>query len=55
MIKGTSETIINESNEQKGGCLGMLVGTLDASLFGNLLTNKGISAGDGVIRLVKEW
>ena len=54
MINGTSETIINESKEQKGGCVGMLLGTLDAILLGNLLTNKGVYAGDGVIQLVKE-
>ena len=33
--------IKNETKEQKGGVLGMLLGTLGASLLGNLLTGKG--------------
>ena len=32
----------NEIKEQKGGFLSMLLGTLGASLLGNLLTGKGI-------------
>ena len=36
---------------EKGGFLGMLLGTLGASLLGNLLTGKGaISADEGLIR-----
>ena len=42
VIKGVSETIENETKEQKGGSLGMLLGILDASLLGNLLTGKGV-------------
>ena len=38
LIKGVSDTIKNKAKEQKGGFLSMLLGTLDASLFGNLLT-----------------
>ena len=50
LIKGASKTIKNEVKEQKGGFLGMLLGTLGASLLGNLLTGKGtISAGEGAI------
>ena len=47
-----SETIENETKEQRGGFLGMLLGTLGASLLGNLLTGgKGIMrAGDGIVR-----
>ena len=45
-IKGVSETIKNEAKEQKGGFLGMLLGTLGASLLGNLLTGKGIIRAD---------
>ena len=30
----------NEAKEQKGGFLGILLGILDASLLGNLLTCK---------------
>ena len=51
--KGISESIKNESKEQKGGFLGMLLDTLGASLLGNLLTGKGsiaTSKGRGTIR-----
>ena len=41
LLKGVTKTIKNET-EQKGGFLGMLLGTLGASLLGNLLTGKGI-------------
>ena len=37
MIKGVSETIKNESKEQKGGFLSMLLGILGVSLLANLL------------------
>ena len=48
LIKGVSETIKNEAKEQKGGFLGMLLGTLGANLFWNLLTGKDIiTAGEG--------
>ena len=40
LLKGTAKTIKNETKEQKGGFLSMLVGTLGASLLGNLLTGK---------------
>ena len=50
LIKGVSEAIKNEGKEQKGGFLSMLLGTLDASLLGNLWTGKGkIKADGGVI------
>ena len=39
-IKGVTKTIKNETKEQKGGFLSMLLGTLGASLLGNLLTGK---------------
>ena len=43
LLKGVSKTIENETKEQKGGFLSMLVGTLGASLLGKLLTGgKGI-------------
>ena len=48
LLKGVTKTIKNETKEQKGGFLSMLLGTLGASLFGNLLTGKGIArAGSG--------
>ena len=51
LMKGVGETFKNEANEQKGGFAGMLLGTLVASLLGNLLTGKGIiRAGEGTIR-----
>ena len=40
LVKGVTETIQNEVKEQKGGFLSMLLDTLGASLFGNLLTGK---------------
>ena len=52
LFKGVSETIQNEAKEQKGGFLSMLLGTLGASLLGNILAGKGINrAGEGVIRV----
>ena len=51
LLKGVTETVQNEVKEQKGGFLSMLLGTLGASLLGNILTGKGINrAGEGVIR-----
>ena len=41
LIKGVHETIKNEAKEQKGWFLEILLGTLDASLFWNLLIGKG--------------
>ena len=41
LLKGVSETIQNEAKEQKGGFLSMLLGTLGASLLGNILAGKG--------------
>ena len=51
LLKGVTETVQNEVKEQKGGFLSMLLGTLGASLLGNLLTGKGINrAGEGIVR-----
>ena len=52
LLKGVSKAIKNETKEQKGGFLSMLLGTLGASLLGNLLSDrKGIMrAGDGIVR-----
>ena len=48
LLKGVSEIIKNESKEQKGGLLSMLLVTLGASLLGNVLAGKGvIRAGEG--------
>ena len=48
LLKGVTKTIKNERKEQKSGFLSMLLGTLGASLLGNLLSGKGIArAGSG--------
>ena len=48
LIKGVTKTIKNETKEQKEGFLSMLIGTLGASLLGNLLPGKRIArAGTG--------
>ena len=64
LLKGLTNTIKNEKKEQKGGFLSMLLGTLSASLLGNLLSGKGIvragsgnNKGKGIVRAGsgKEW
>ena len=53
LLKGLAKTIDeNETKERRGGFLSMLLGTLGASISGNLLTGgKGIvRAGEGVVR-----
>ena len=55
LLKGVSETIQNEAKEQRGGFLSVLLGTLGASLLGDILSKslsgKGvIGAGEGTIR-----
>ena len=55
LLKGVGETIQNEAKEQRERFLSMLLGTLGASLLGDLLIKnlpgKGvIRAGEGVIR-----
>ena len=48
LLKGVTKTIKNETKKQKGGFLGMLLGTLGESLFGNMLAGKGVvRAGSG--------
>ena len=48
LLKGVTETIQHEDKEQRGGFLSMLLGTLGASLLGDVLS-KG-SSGKGVFR-----
>ena len=56
LLKGVSKTIENEIKVQREGFLGRLLGTLGASLLGNLLTGgKGIvrvgeGKGEGIVR-----
>ena len=56
LLKGVTESVQNEVKEQKGAYLSMLLGTLGASLLGNLLTGKGaFHGGKGVNKKVKEY
>ena len=57
LLKGVTETVKNETKEQKGGFLSMLLGILGASLLDNLLTGEGVvragyghNKGKGVVR-----
>ena len=52
LLIGVTKTIENETKEQRGGLLSMLLGTLGASLLGNLLTGgKGMMReGEGIVR-----
>ena len=53
LLKGVSETIQHEAKEQRGRFLSMLLGTLGASLLGNLLTSgkSVIRAGEGIKKI----
>ena len=55
LLKGVSETSQHEAKEKRGGFLSMSLGTLGASLLGDILSKglcgKGvIRAGEGTIR-----
>ena len=53
LLKGVIETIQNKAKEQKGEFLSMLLGTLGASLLGNIFPSKGVNiAGEGIVRAV---
>ena len=48
LLNGVTKTIKNKTKEQKGRFLSSLLGTLGASLLGNILAGKGIvRAGSG--------
>ena len=50
LITGVSKAIKNEEEQQKWGFPGVLLGTLGASLLGNLLIGNGTArAGEGTI------
>ena len=56
-LKGVSETIQNEAKEQKGGSLSMLLGTLGATLLGNMLAKiqgRGIIEQDMVLKIFNQ-
>ena len=46
LLKGVTKTIKNETKEEKGSFLSMLLGTLRASLLGNFFNRK---------RICKSW
>ena len=62
LLKEVTETVQNEVKEQRAEFLSMLLGTLGASLLGNLLTGEGVyragkdrgkglnRAGEGIVR-----
>ena len=51
MLKSTSKTTENKAKEQKRELVDLLIGTLAASLLGNILSSKRIiQAGEGKIR-----
>ena len=51
LTEGFSEPNKNETKEQKGGYLSMLLGTLRASLLGNILGGKGdVQGGERAYR-----
>ena len=51
LFKGVTKTTENETKEQRGRFLSMFLGTLGASLLGNLLSGKRlVRAGEGIVR-----
>ena len=60
LLEGVTETVKNEVKEHKGELLSLVLGTLGASLLGNLLTGQGVNrarkdlginrAGEGIVR-----
>ena len=57
LLKGVTKTIKDETKEQKGGFLSMLLWILGATLLANLLLGKGIvragsgdNKGKGIVR-----
>ena len=51
LLKEVSETIQKDAKEQKGGFVSMLLGTLVASLLGDILAGKGMNrAGEEILR-----
>ena len=53
LLKGVTKAVRNETKELKEGFLSMLLGTLGASLLGNLLAGKGIVRADSGNKKVK--
>ena len=56
LIQGISKTIKNETKEQKGRFLSMLLGTLAASILRDALEGRRvIKAGKGAIRAAENF
>ena len=56
LIKGVTQTIENETKEQRGGFLGMLLCISGSRLLGNMLPDEGVIRGsDGVIRVGQDF
>ena len=64
LLEGVTKTIKNETKEPKERFLSMLLGTVGASLLGNILAGKGLvragsgnKNGKGIVRAGygKEW
>ena len=56
LIKDVNEAIKNKTKEQTDGFSGMLLGTLGASLLGNMLAGKWcIWAGEGTIKAGQDF
>ena len=53
LLKGVTKKIINETKEQKRSFLSMLLGSLGASLLGDLLTKN--FSGKGTVRATEEF
>ena len=54
LLKRVTKIIKNETKEQKGGFLNIFLGTLGASLLGNILAEKGIVRSGSVNKKGKE-
>ena len=53
LISGVTQTVENETKEQRGGFFAMLLGAIGVSLLENILASKRvIKANNGVIRAV---
>ena len=46
LIKCASKAIQNVAKEQRGGFIGILLGTIGTNLLGNLIAGKGVYVGD---------
>ena len=54
LLNVATRKIKNETEEQKGGLLSMLLGTLGVTLLGNLLAGKGIARAGSRNKIGKE-